>query len=153
VKTAEFKKELVGVAQDTLEKLRARSWERAKSDLLEIAGAFDETLKELRPAKAFSLLFNTETRINPDVGLDFPEEITVFVKLGAGQTSKVASSVNGSVFVDRFYLRKDGHYPVICYYPKDQVIPIGDKEGLQQRFLLHLATLHSPVIQLLKESA
>jgi hypothetical protein len=144
MKSDEFKRELVLIAGNTLENIRVKAWERGKSDLLEISEAVNLALRELCPGKGITVMFNTQVHINPDVGPDFPEEVVLFLSGGGAEKP---------VFVDRFYLRRDGCYPVVGYYPKDNVIPIGDKEGLQQRILLHFAAMHSPVVRLLRGAA
>jgi hypothetical protein len=140
MKSEEFKKELVSVAGNTLENIKSRAWERGKSDLLEIADSVNQALRELCPHRGITVMINAQAHINPDVGPDFPEEMVLFLQGGGAEKP---------VFVDRFYLRRDAMYPVVGYYPKDNIIPIGDKEGLQQRILLHFAAIHSPVVKLL----
>jgi hypothetical protein len=50
-------------------------------------------------------------------------------------------------FLDRFYFQASGHYPLIGFYPGDQIMQLGDREAIQQRFMLHLADYRYPLIQ------
>ena len=142
----DFQFELVKADRNALEQFKGQAWLRAKSDLLEITGAFGQALSQIAPERFFRLQYfpssrsmdasGPRSRLWDLVPPDFTEEIMVQAVLVPQEF----------ILLDRFYLLPSGHYPILGFLPDEQIIPLGDKEAIQQRFLIQIASYRSRLI-------
>lgn len=132
-----FKEDFSKWIERMIWKHRAKSWLHAKSDLFDVV-------------QDANIVMGRKTGSKVSLRLQDQDMISV-LNNHEHRIFRVDLLVDGlpKGLIDRFYVRKDGHYPVGAGTQEDQLAQLGDVEAIQIRMFNYFAQPTSKLVQVL----